>query len=210
MAKLNEQGINAVKKAVGVAALTGPTGQTMGQAGKSAKQGTLPAFQGGKMPMGGELNEVKITATPLKKEPEFSTFNFNSIYKVGDTGYDSKDLEIAHKKILSTYGEDSDENKAFLAMLGVNPKDFYGGDWKKIMKPDLRQDSKSYTDSAQYEFSGGKPLNIYNYRGGSGNRYSTNEEQMDNVKSLFNKLVKQFGIKPSRALSNDPQARQKQ
>ena len=130
--QISPEQLAKVKQTLNVAAPTGKP--TMGAAGQTAKG--VPHKPG--MPGSGQaaqLGEVKITATPIKKEPEFGTFNFNNIYKVGNTGYDGKDMEIAHKKILSTYGEDSDENKAFLAMLGINPKDFSGGDWKKIMKP---------------------------------------------------------------------------
>lgn len=213
MARLNEQGINAVKKAVGVAALTGPTGQKMGQAGKSAKQGTLPAFEGDKMPMGGQLKEVKITATPLTKEPEFSTFKMNTIYKVDGKGYDAKALELAHKKIVSTYGADSDENKAFLSTLGIGNSG-YGrlSSPKTFMKPDFRNDAKSYVDTAQVEYSGGdydrQKQYVDYYKGKTPNTDRGSQEAY--VTSLFNKLINQFGVKPTRALSEDREARQKQ
>jgi hypothetical protein len=159
MARLNEQGINAVKKAVGVAALTGPTGQTMGQAGKSAKQGTLPAFEGDKMPMGGQLKEVTITGSPIKKPEELKmgTYQLPAVVRIGGYSVDVKDIKQALKKILSTYGESSKEFKNFMSSTGANlSKDyeilsFTQGETYK--KPDLRKDSKSYVDTAQTSFN---------------------------------------------------------
>lgn len=206
MAKLqiSPEQLAKVKQTLNVAAPTGGK-QTMGAAGQTAKG--APHKPG--MPGSGtaaQLGEVKITATPLKKEPEFDTFKMNTIYKVGGKGYDAKELEIAHKKILSTYGENSDENNAFLSALGIGAAP---GSLKTFMKPDLRRDSKSYVDTAQVEYSGGLPVVNYTERTGQGLGYKSYDRQQMDIKDIFNKLINQFGIKPIRALSNDPEARQK-
>jgi hypothetical protein len=201
-----------VKKTVSVAAPTGGVSAKVMQQSKALADGrevkvvktTSPGFPGNSQPA--KMGEVAITGQAVNKEPEFSTFKMNQIYKVGGKGYDAKDLEIAHKKILSTYGEKSDENNAFLSALGIGASP---GSYKTFMKPDLRKDSKSYVDTAQVEYSGGLPVVNYTERTGQGLGYKTYDGQAMDIKDMFNKLINQFGIKPTRALSNDPEARKK-
>ena len=215
--QISPEQLAKVKKTLNVAAPTGKP--TMGSTAKKVQQTT--AMAGGRpvsvnaKPSAGfpgsgasaKLGEVAITGEA--KGPEFSTFKMNTIYKVDGKGYDAKALELAHKKILSTYGEDSDENKAFLSQLGIGHQAYGAGSYKTFMKPDLRNDSKSYTDTAQVEFSGGNPANQYvDYRKGSFPTYGRGNQEA-HIKSIFDKLINQFGVKPTRSLSNDPEARQK-
>jgi hypothetical protein len=212
--QISPEQLAKVKQTLNVAAPTGKP--TMGSTAKKVQQTT--AMAGGRpvsvnaQPSAGfpgsgtsaKLGEVAITGEA--KGPEFSTFKMNTIYKVGGKGYDAKQLELAHKKILSTYGEDSDENNAFLSALGIGASP---GSLKTFMKPDLRKDSKSYTDTAQVEYSGGLPVVNYTERTGQGLGYKTYDRAQMDIKDMFNKLINQFGIKETRALSNDPEARRK-
>ena len=109
MARLNEKGINAVKKAV-VTAATGPIGSTMGQAGKVAQTFGQPMFEGEKMGTGGALKEVEITR---KQQTKPSTVSLPDIIRIGDRAFALDDLVAQGRVLKQKYGENSPMAKLY-------------------------------------------------------------------------------------------------
>jgi hypothetical protein len=102
MARLNEKGINAVKKAV-VTAATGPVGSTFGQ----------PMFEGEKMPMGGKIKEVEITRAPQTKPAKYTLPTIINIGGDRPVAYELDDLVAQGKVIVDRYGENSPMHKLY-------------------------------------------------------------------------------------------------
>jgi hypothetical protein len=130
MARLNEKGINAVKKAV-VTAATGPVGSTFGQ----------PMFEGEKMPMSGKLKEVEITRTPQVKPSSVSLPDvinmpgLNAAYKLDDL--------VAQGRVLKEqYGENSPMVKLYNNLIS-------GKGSTVLRKLDERRNPSSSVDTLQ-------------------------------------------------------------
>ena len=154
MARLNEKGINAVKKAV-VTAATGPIGSTMGQAGKVAQTFGQPMFEGEKMGTGGALKEVEITRKPQTKPAKVTLptiINFGGDRKVA---YELDDLLAQGKVIVDRYGENSPMHKLYKNLISEKGA-------TTSIKYDQRKNPESSVDTVQTN------LNVYSpYKSGN-------------------------------------------
>lgn len=196
-------------------AAQGKGGQTMGQKAATAQGKGGPIVQAIKEKLTGK--PAAAAAAPEKEEPlKLSTFNLPTVVRVGNQGYDPKEVFGVAKKIEQTYGRDSQEFRSFATGVGLSPSanGGYGFPGTNFKKPDLRKDTKSYVDTAQKQYGiTQNPMQARsNLVGFGGNKASIQDaSDVGRFVKFANTMLEEFGAKPGkRILATDPKSVEKE
>jgi hypothetical protein len=156
MAKLqiSPEQLAKVKQTLNVAAPTGGK-QTMGSAGKkagTANANSMPMKKAvGDKSSGNILNQTTVTGK-TEPQPKTGRVDLPDVVVIDGQNYSTKDIWRAHDNLVKTYGLMSEEARALRSAAGMVKTEGggFGIAGRKLAKPDMRGDAKSYVDTVQY------------------------------------------------------------